>query len=76
MTIYLCMCVPEIDRAVSAKDIYAGASPVTYSNMKNKIKLPTLEGRLKNKIRTRKEAVKQLQDAGMELTPLAKKYLK
>jgi hypothetical protein len=44
--------------------------------MKNKIKLPTLEGRLKNKIRSRKEAVKQLQDAGMELTPLAKKYLK
>lgn len=32
-TTILCPYVPEIDRAVSAKDIYAGASPVADSNL-------------------------------------------
>jgi hypothetical protein len=30
---FICPYVPEIDRAVSAKDIYAGASPVADSNL-------------------------------------------
>lgn len=33
-TTNLCPYVPEIDRAVSAKDIYAGASPVADSNLR------------------------------------------
>lgn len=39
------------------------------------IKQPTLEGRLKNALKTREEAVKQLKDFKMTLTPLAEKYL-
>jgi hypothetical protein len=44
--------------------------------MKNKNKWPTLKDRLANPIKTRQQAVKQLKEAGMQLTPLAKKYLK
>jgi len=40
------------------------------------IKWPTLEGRLKNALRTRKEALEQLKKFKVELTPLAEKYLK
>jgi hypothetical protein len=44
--------------------------------MKKKTKWPTLKDRLANPIKTRQQAVKQLKEAGIELTQLAKKYLK
>lgn len=40
-----------------------------------KVRWPTLEGRRRHSLKTRKDAVKQLQKCGLELTDLAKKVL-
>ena len=42
--------------------------------MKSKTEWPSLNERLKHPIQSRQEAIKQLKQAGMELSPVAEKH--
>ena len=44
--------------------------------MKQKIKWPTLEDRLKNPITSEKQAIKQLKESGVQLSEYGEKLLK
>lgn len=47
----------------------------TMNRNKNEVKWPTLAGRLANAPKTREQAVQQMKDSGIQITPLAQKIL-